>query len=464
MGRLSGRPTIPPRPGTPGRGVGGEANGLHCVALRLRTHNPSPPTAERQHSALPAPARATIDRPLSAPGVTWRPIPCSAQPARAARTLTAALLLALPASALAQGVPAPPTTPPGAESVLPNTAFPELPAPPSPPPPPDQPAAWPPPQPAPAAPPTDGALLSPFANAPWANPAVGRVPYAATYRITWLPDESVSGQAARFGIVEQVASVRFPIWQTDRDELSGNVHVQAQLINTGAILPSTDQPFPDQLWDVRFGVGYRHLFENGWIAGGNFSFGSASNLPFNSVNELTAGVNAFLRIPSGERNAWLFSLSYSPTGELSFPIPGVAYAWVPNDEFRMNVGLPFMVWYRPIEDLTLEASYMLLTTVHARATYRVCTPVRVYARLRLDRRELVHRPAPDDKDRLFYYEQRLSVGADDEPRPDVPARRVHRLRLQPHLLRGADSFNDRNFNRVDVDAAPLLSLQAQLRW
>ena len=31
-----------------------------------------------------------------------------------------------------------------------------------------------------------------------------------------------------------------------------------------------DQPFPDQLWDIRVGLGYRHEFDNGWIAGVNF--------------------------------------------------------------------------------------------------------------------------------------------------------------------------------------------------
>ncbi len=377
---------------------------------------------------------------------------------RAALALAATLLLALPASTLAQGVPVPPPEPPRAEPPLPNSAFPDLvPAPP------EQPAPWPPPQPAPAAPPADGPLLSPFAGAPWASPAVGHVPYAATYHITWLPDEAVGGQATRFGIVEQDASVRFPIWQTDRDELSGNIRVQAQVIHTGAILPSTDQPFPDQLWDVRAGVGYRHLFDNGWIAGANVSVGSASNVPFNSVNELTMGLNAFLRIPSGERNAWLFSLSYSPTGELSFPIPGVAYAWVPSDQFHMNIGLPFMVWYRPIEDLTLEASYMLLTTVHARATYRICQPVRVYAGFDWSDESWFIVPRPDDKDRLFYYEQRLSVGVLTNIGKtfllDVSTGYV----FNQFYFEGRN-YNDRNSNRVDVGDAPLLSFMAQLRW
>jgi hypothetical protein len=377
---------------------------------------------------------------------------------RVARTLAATLILALPASALAQGVPVPPAEPPPAAPVLPNSAFPDLPNPP-----PEQPPAWPPPQVAPPAPPADGPLLSPFGAAPWASPTVGHVPYSAAYRVSWLPDESVSGQNAHFGIVNNDASVRFPIWQSDHDEVSGNFHVRAAFIHTGAILPDTNQPFPDELWDIRGGVGYRHEFDNGWIAGANVSFGSASNEPFHSVNELTMGLNASLRIPQGEHNAWLFSLSYSPTGELSFPIPGVAFSWVPSDQLRMNIGLPFMIWYRPIEDLTLEASYMLLTTFHARATYRICQPVRVYVGYDSLNESWYLVPRPDDKDRLFYYEQRLSVGAVTNIGRHFVLDVSTGYAFDRYYFEGKN-YNDRHFNRVDIGSAPPLSLQAQLRW
>jgi hypothetical protein len=360
----------------------------------------------------------------------------------------ASLLLALPASALGQEAPAQPPAAP----VLPNSVFPDL----VPPPPPPTTTTT-------TAPPADGSLLSPFAGAPWATPTVGHMPFTASYRVTWLPDEPVSGQPTHLGIVQNDASVRFPIWQNDRNEVSGNFHVRAAFIQTEAILPSTDQAFPDQLWDIRAGAGYRHLFENGWIAGANVSFGSASNEPFHSVNELTVGLNASLRIPQGEHNAWLFSLSYSPTGELSFPIPGVAYVWVPSDDFRMNVGLPFMVWYRPIEDLTLDVSYMLLTTVHARATYRVCQPLRVYAGFDTSNESWYLVPRADDKDRLFYYEKRVSVGAQTNIGHTFLLDVSTGYAFDRFFFEG-HNYNDRHFNRVDVGDAPLLSLQAQLRW
>src|SRR5262249_25520561 len=104
---------------------------------------------------------------------------------------------------------------------------------------------------------------------------VGHVPYRADYRITWFPDELVRGQGTNLGYVQQDLSVAFPIWQGCADEFSGSIHVRGELFHTDAILPDTGQPFPDSLWNIRFGTTYRHQFDNGWITGGTFSFGSA---------------------------------------------------------------------------------------------------------------------------------------------------------------------------------------------
>jgi hypothetical protein len=154
------------------------------------------------------------------------------------------------------------------------------------------------------APPTGG--FSPFFN-----PAVGHAPFRADYRATWFPDEPVAGQPTHLGYVEQNLSFSFPLWQDATDELSAAVHVCNELFDTHAILPDTLQPFPEELWNIHLSTTYRHLFDNGWIGGGTVSVGSASDKPFDSIKEMTAGINAFLRVPQGEHNAWLFSLAYS---------------------------------------------------------------------------------------------------------------------------------------------------------
>jgi hypothetical protein len=69
---------------------------------------------------------------------------------------------------------------------------------------------------------------------------------------------------------------------------------------------------------------------------------------------------------------------YSPVGNLNFPIPGVAYVWNPSDALHVSVGLPLSVVWRPVDDLTINLSYMPLTTVNARATYGLVDKVFVF--------------------------------------------------------------------------------------
>ena len=168
---------------------------------------------------------------------------------------------------------------------------------------------------------------------------------------------------------------------------------------------------------------------------------------------MTGGVNATLRIPQGEHNAWLFSLAYSPTGELAFPIPGVAFLWQPSDTFRMNVGLPFLLMWRPLEDLQIDLSYMLLTTVHAKATYRVCQSVRVYTGFDWQGESYFLADRPVEKDRFFYYDMRLSNGAIWNLSRSVALDFSAGYVFNRYYFEG-QNFSDNNFNRVNVGNGP----------
>jgi hypothetical protein len=211
------------------------------------------------------------------------------------------------------------------------------------------------------------------------NPTVGSARLRVSDRVTWFPDEPVAAQSTHLGSVRQDFSAALPLWQDALNEWSAATYVRGEFFHTHAILPDTGHPFPEELWHVRLGAIYRHQFDNGWIGGGTLNVGSASDQPFASLHELFAGGSAFLRVPQGVRNAWLFSLSYAPTSELGIPLPGVAYLFHPSERLHAAIGLPLFVQYRPWDDLMLEASYRLLRTVHTRVTYRHFEPVRLFA-------------------------------------------------------------------------------------
>ncbi len=373
-------------------------------------------------------------------------------------TLTAALLVsAAGPAALAQTAPdAPP--PPDTVSLLPPLTTPG---------PGD--GAVPPPAPPPDAGPRPGEMAQPlldngaFGNL-W-NADVGHAPFRAQYRVTWFPSEGVAGQPTSLGFERQEFSFSFPLWHLGTsDDLLGTLGVRNELFQTHAVLPDTHQPFPDELWSIRLGLTYRHLFDNGWVAGGSVNVGSASDRPFHSLDEVTVGMNAFLRVPSGERNAWLFSLTYSPTGELPFPIPGIAYVWQPTDTFRAHIGLPAQLWWRATDDLTFDLSYMLLTTVHARATYRVAKPVRVYLAYASENEGYLLADRLDENDRFRSVAQRVTAG--------TVINFSHRTALDlsggyvfgRYFFEGRSISSGTQHNRIDVDDGAYVSAQFQIRW
>jgi hypothetical protein len=233
-------------------------------------------------------------------------------------------------------------------------------------------------------------------------------------------------------------------------------------MQTHAVLPTSGLIVPDQLWNVGLGANYRHQFDNGWIAGGGIQVGSASDKPFHSIDEMTVGFNSFLRIPQGDRNAWLFTLSYSPTAQIPFPIPGVAFFWAPSDRFQATLGVPFSMTWRPIDDVLLNLSYVPLTNVNARATYRLWGPVRVYAAYHWTNQGYFLAERADTRDRFLYYDMRVVggvqavYGAWSVDLSSGYAFDRYYTQANQASLNGQD--------RVDVGAGPFLSLGIRLRW
>jgi hypothetical protein len=291
----------------------------------------------------------------------------------------------------------------------------------------------------------------------------------SSYQATWYPSQPVTGQPTHVGFERQNLAVGFPLWSDDCNYISARVRVGMELFQSNAVLPISQVPMPEQLWNVSLGLSGGHRFENGWTVGGGFSVGSASDKPFESIDTINVGLNAFLRIPAGDRDSWLFTLTYSPLNQVSFPLPGVSYLWMPADWLTVNLGLPLIVIYRPTESWILEASYMLLTNVHARSTYLLTDQIRLWAGYDWSYEShylSVNSPLVDTNNgfaRFFYYEQRLSTG-------------IH-FSLTPHCgldFLGGYAF-DRDFqlgkslsgasaDRINVEAGPFVQAQLRLRW
>lgn len=189
-----------------------------------------------------------------------------------------------------------------------------------------------------------------------------------------------------------------------------NTKLEHQAFATTATLPGGVQAFPDELWNINVSLMHIHTFDNGWKAGGMVGFGSASDRPFASLDEMNFNLLAFLNIPSGERDAWNLSLFYTPLGQLAFPVPGIAYAWRPSEQFRMNIGLPFSLHYRPTETWSFDLNYLPLTNAQATVRWTPSDFWTLYAGYQTESQGYQLADRVDTEERLFHFDQRLKLG------------------------------------------------------
>lgn len=285
------------------------------------------------------------------------------------------------------------------------------------------------------------AMATPAAAQPellqWVDRELGKQSGRADLRYSLYPERAVRNQATDLEIDEYSVTYTVPIYQDEYDEWSTSGDIRYAHLATDAILPDTDQPLPNELWDILFSAGYRHRFGNDWVGGVSLAFGSASDEPFHSWDEMTLRALGLLLVPWREHDAWLFSLLYANDQEFlgGFPIPGIAYVYTPSDELKAVIGVPFSsIEYEPTEKLKLEAQYFPVREVRTRVTYALFRPLRLFAGFDWINDHYFLKDRPDEDDQLYYYEKRFRR----HPLRPAPRRRAgaRRLGVRPLLLRG----------------------------
>lgn len=231
------------------------------------------------------------------------------------------------------------------------------------------------------------------------------------YSVDWNPARPVRNQNSELGMVRQSLSLAAPIWKEGGDALFVTANLKNTHIYTDALLPDTGRRFPRDLWNASLGLAYLHRFDNGWTGGAMVSLGSASDKPFNSIREMYVNFLGFLRIPAfDERDFWLLSLFYSPSGQLNFPIPGIAYQWNYSERFNMTIGIPFAVMWKPTRDLTFNASYIPLTNIRANLDYRLTDDLHLFAGYEYLNEAYFLADRAERRDRFLSFEQRIIGG------------------------------------------------------
>jgi hypothetical protein len=283
------------------------------------------------------------------------------------------------------------------------------------------------------------------------------------YGIMWQPDVAVEGQATDLGLIQHDLNLMYPVWKSDPHTVILSGGVQLDLFNTDAVLPDSGRAFPAELWNIKLGMNYIRRFDNGWTGGASANIGSASDQPFSAMRDVNFGMFAFLRVPHRERNAWNLSLAYAPLSPIPFPIPMASYQWQKSDAFSMNIGVPLQMTYRPTERLKFDVSYMLLTTVHAQATYQLNDQWTTYGAFDWQNQSWFLDDRQDRKERLFSYDKRLSVGVKTKVLKHLAVDLSTGYLFDRYFFTG-QNFNDSDHDRIDIGSGLFASAQAGLTW
>ncbi len=290
----------------------------------------------------------------------------------------------------------------------------------------------------------------------WFGPEVGNRPVVGWYAVDIYGESDVEGRDTDLGLVEHEFFLMAPVWQKARHEFSVTAKVELQDTDTGAVLPKQGIPLPGELWEVRIGGNYRGVVRGDWIWGVNASFGSASNEPFQAGDAFDGTLGGLLRIPHGEKNAWLFFLYFATNREfLNYvPLPGAGYWWEPSEKFRAVLGIPFasLAW-EPVEKLSLDLGYFPARNIRAEASYRVSRRLTPFAGFHWRNQRYFRADRADNDERIFYYEKRLAGGLRFSATQRVAVTFEGGWAFDRFYFEGED-YGDRKDNMIAIDNSP----------
>ena len=280
----------------------------------------------------------------------------------------------------------------------------------------------------------------------------------------WAAPTDVVGQPATLGMNAQFARVAAPLVPPSEGApvWIGIGRFGRLELDTTAILPDSGQPVPDDLWLVETGLTHVRPLARGGTAGGTFLFGSASDQPFAAARDLTLMAIAFWNTPAkNDRDEWNMSLFYSPTSQLPYPLPGLAYAWRPDDSFEAKIGVPASLEWRPDANWTISAAYFPLVNVNVEARRRLGDAWSFVAFYRTDTQIYFLADRALDDERFYVFDQRAAVGLERSLGGGFTVEALASWLFDRELFQGT-SFTSGRTDVVEFD--PGLGLSLQLLW
>jgi hypothetical protein len=282
------------------------------------------------------------------------------------------------------------------------------------------------------------------------------------YTLRFMPEQQLDNQPGELGFLRQQLQFAFPVWRDDKSMVMISTGVEHLDFQGSAMFPS-GRVMPDQLWNLRMGPGYFRQLGEGWKLGLMSSVNVSGDKPFQETRDVNANFIGFLRVPSGETDAWMFSLFYAPLGELPFPLPGIAYQWQASETLSMNLGVPFSINYRPTECWSIDFNWMPVRTFRLQTQYQLTDDLSLFGRWQWTNDSYYLSDRSDDRERLFYYEMSLLGGVRYQLSDRVFAELGAGYAFDRYYFNGR-KFDDRENDRIGLAPGAVVQAGINLRF
>jgi hypothetical protein len=257
-----------------------------------------------------------------------------------------------------------------------------------------------------------------------------------------------------------------PLRQDPNSELALIVGYSNLNFSTAARLTDADVSLPDDFSNPYIGVFYRKNLDDGKMFGLHTTLGSPSDKPFDSSREIALDASVFLRVPAQGHNAWFYFLNYSNTRDFlnNIPIPGIAYSRYHNRQLQTLIGVPLStVRWTPTDKITAQAAYILMRTLHAKASYKLSDALSIYTAFDWQNKSYLRANRDDRDDRLLYYEKQILAGIDWTFSKNVKLNLHGGYSFDRFIYEGED-YDDRDQNRISITDGPFAAITTHLKF
>lgn len=246
-----------------------------------------------------------------------------------------------------------------------------------------------------------------------------------------------------------------PIVADDLGQWTASMYMNRYQFSISDKLPKDQVAVPAELVNLQFGLGYKQKLEEQkyWML--QAQFGSASDYVFSRADVETLNVNAVYAGDVKAHESWLWILNYSNNRPIlnNLPLPGFAYIYTPNPQFRGIFGFPFVFTkWNFYEKWNFNFSILGFTAIKSEVSYQVIGPVQIYSMYDHNQQGFFRRDRNDVEKRFFYEERKLALGV-RSPVSTVLFADIQVGQSWDRKIFEAQSVSKQGENRLFVDSA-----------